>query len=144
VFDEKTGLPDLRYLDGAWIDGEYFPSRGDADCTLCVLRISPIPLQDAAFRRCVERVSCGVLRSLDPIVRGEDGELVTLLFGVGGPRGGRAVMSAFRERLLSCLPSSPDAPDVSFCVSGVSREMTLLQMLRAVRCDPEYPATVSA
>ncbi len=137
VFDDATGLPDLRYLDGVWTDSGYLPGPADFDCSLGVVRISPAPVSDARFRRCLEHVCSGCLRSLDPIVRSGDGELAILLFGVGGIRGGRAVMATFRKELASRLESVRDAPSVTFGVSDILPDMSPLQTVNEARRDLE-------
>ena len=137
VFDDATGLPDLRYLDGAWTDGGYLPGPADFDCALGVVRISPAPVPDVRFRRCLEHVRSGCLRSLDPIVRSGDGELAILLFGVSGVRGGRSVMATFRRELLSRLDFVRDAPSVFFGVSDVVPAMSPLQIVNEARKDLE-------
>lgn len=137
VFDDATGLPDLRYLDGAWTDGGYLPGPADFDCALGVVRISPAPVPDVRFRRCLEHVRSGCLRSLDPIVRSGDGELAILLFGVSGVRGGRSVMATFRRELLSHLDFVRDAPSVFFGVSDVVPAMSPLQIVNEARKDLE-------
>ncbi len=137
VFDDATGLPDLRYLDGMWMDSGYLPGPADFDCALGVVRISPAPVPDVRFRRCLEYACSGCLRSLDPIVRSGDGELAILLFGVGGIRGGRSVLATFQKELASCLEAAPDAPSITVGVSGILRGMSPLQIVNEARKDLE-------
>ena len=137
VFDDATGLPDLRYLDGIWTDNGYLPGPVDFDCALGVLRISPSPVPDARFRRCLEHACSCCLRSLDPIVRSGDGELAILLFGVGGMRGGREVMATFRKELASRLEAERVVPSMRFGVTGILRNMSPLQIVNEARKDLE-------